>query len=242
MKEKKRSFRKEIKQADEFETFWFRALTKAAKHKREMALALGVVLVLILVILAVVSYVKKKEQKASTLFAQAQDLLYADSAGGMVPGTEKPPAIDPVAQAEAVGMLEVLVDQYGGTNGGQMSRLLLGRIYYDRGDFDSAAKMYRAFLDGKSDSAALTAMAWEGLGYAQEANGDYSGALESFRKMSETDLAFMKAWAWAGMARCHEQAGEPDKAVEAYRQLLVENPQHSKADEARAKIAEHAGK
>ena len=118
-----------------------------------------------------------------------------------------------------------------------MARILLGEQYYKQGNYDGAIAAYDGFLKKVSRKPELTAMAQEGLAYSYEAKGDFSQALTYYEKLSRTSLANMQGWAYMGMARCYERLGELQKAVDAYRALLTHDPQHPKAEEARANIA-----
>ena len=179
MKSKKKSFRKEIKQPDEFVTFWGRTLEYIMQHLRVFISGLVGVLVVVVLISGGVSYMKKKEEKASDLLGKAQALLRnKPPPANMDPMTAEmlPIEPDPEAKDEAVFILEELAGEYGGTHAAQLGRILLGDIYYERGVLDSAIKTYQAFLEGKSEPPALESLAMQGLAYSHEAKGNVSEA------------------------------------------------------------------
>ena len=75
MKAKKKSFRKEIRQPDEFQTFWEKVLETVLKNKREFLVGLVGLLVIVIAVFAGRDYFKNKEEKATNLLSQAQILL-----------------------------------------------------------------------------------------------------------------------------------------------------------------------
>jgi len=134
-------------------------------------------------------------------------------------------------------ILERVVEDYKRTKASQAARVLLGQIYYEKGEYDAAINTYDDFLERRARKPELTAMAWEGLGYAHEAKGDFAKALGCYEKLRDTTVANFQAWAYMGLARCYEKLGEPEKALDAYRALLTNEPDHPKAMEAKASIA-----
>ncbi len=237
MKDKKRSTQKALKQPDEFVTFWARVIEYVMEHKREFIMGAAGVLVLIILLSAGAAYFQKQEEKAAALFAQARSRLTPGNSVDPGTGMSIPTVLDEGEQQEAISDLVVLVADYGSTQGGQQGRLLLGQIYYDRGDVDASLEMYEDFLDEGSAAPEMVAMAWEGAAYAREAKGDYEGAATCYEKLLRMDLSYVKPWALLGLARCYEQAGQPEKALENYRKLLVDYPGHNRAGNVRASIA-----
>jgi tetratricopeptide (TPR) repeat protein len=234
----KKITRKEIKQPDEFITLSSRAIEFAQAHTRELILAVSAVIALALLVWGVSAYSKSREAKASRLFVQAQSLLNPASpgaqAGQPVPAETEP---DPAAAAQALDLLEDLVENYKRTEAGKVAQILLGQRYYEAGDYSAAADTYAAFLKKGSPKPELEAMAREGLAYAYEGKEDFAQAAISYEELSRSPLAHAQAWALLGMARCYEKLGESQKAIDAYRTLVTEHPQHTKAGEARANIA-----
>ncbi len=234
----KRITRKEIKQPDEFITFSARAIEFAQAHIREIIIGVASVLALGLLIWAVSAYSNKKEAQASRLLAQAQSLLHPIStraAEGQAVPTE--PQADPEATAQALVLLQDVVENYKRTEASKVARILLGQRYYEEGHYDAAIDTYEAFLKKANRKPELKAMAREGLAYAHEAKEDFAQAAICYEELSKSSLTNAQGWACLGMARCYERLGEVQKATDAYRTLLADHPQHPKAEEARANIA-----
>jgi tetratricopeptide (TPR) repeat protein len=234
----KKISRKELKQPDEFVSFSVRAIEYAQGHSREIIIGIASVVVLSLLIWAWTAYAEKKEVAASRLVAQAQSLLKPSSPGGVAEQAGiDPSARDPEAEGRAREILEDVVDNYGRTSACPVARILLGQIYYDKGDYDKAIVTYEEVLKGKNRKPELTALAWEGLAYAHEAKEDFTEALGCYQELAKMPLTNIQGWAYMGVARCYEKLQEYEKALDAYRTLLVEQPQHPRAPEARATIA-----
>jgi tetratricopeptide (TPR) repeat protein len=234
----KKISRKELKQPDEFISFSVRAIEYAQGHSREIIIGVASVVVLSLLIWAWTAYAEKKEKAASRLVAQAQSLWNPSSSGGVAEQAGiDPPRKDPEAEGRAREILEDVVDNYGRTSACPVARILLGQIYYDKGDYDKAIVTYEEILKGKNRKPELTALAWEGLAYSHEAKKDFTEALGCYQELTKMTLTNVQGWAYMGLARCYEKLQEYEKALDAYRALLAEQPQHPRAPEARATIA-----
>jgi len=236
----KKVSRKELKQPDEFVSFWVRVIGYAQQHAREIIIGIASVVVLSLLIWAWTAYAAKKETTASRMVAQAQSLWKPSSPGGVAEqagiGIDGP-GKDPEAENRAREILEDVVDNYGRTSACPVARILLGQIYYEKGDYDKAIGTYEEVLKGKNRKPELTALAWEGLAYSHEAKEDFTEALGCYRELTQMTLTNVQGWAYMGQARCYEKLKEYEKALDAYRTLLAEQPQHPRAPEARATIA-----
>jgi tetratricopeptide (TPR) repeat protein len=234
----KKISRKELKQPDEFVSFWARAIEYAQDHSREFIIGIASVVVVALLTWAWTAYAKKKETTASRLVAQAQSLWKPSTPEGVpgqagIDGRTK----DPEAEGRARKILEDVVDNYGRTSACPVARILLGQIYYEKGDYDKAIDTYEKVVKGRSTKPELTAMAWEGLAYSHEAKEDFTEAASCYEELTKMPLTNVQGWAYMGLARCYEKLQEYEKALDAYRALLAEQPQHPRASEARATIA-----
>jgi tetratricopeptide (TPR) repeat protein len=234
----KKVSRKDLKQPDEFVSFWVRVIEYAQLHSREIIIGIASVVVLSLLIGAWTTYAKKKEMTASRLVAQAQSLWKPSTPEGMggQAGIVRP-GKDPEAENRAREILEDVADNYNRTSASPVARILLGQIYYEKGDYDKAIGTYEEVLKGKTRKAELTALAWEGLAYSHEAKEDFTEALGCYEELAQMTLTNVQGWAYMGQARCYEKLKEYEKALDAYRALLAEQPQHPRAPEARATIA-----
>ncbi len=233
----KKISRKELKEPDEFVAFWDRAIGYLISHKRESLQVVTGLLVAVLVISMAILYFQKREKTASRLLGQAQTLLSPARAAGVAEAIKVDTSAESEEAKQGFELLKSLVEDYGGTHSGQKGRILLGDIYYEKGELDAAVDTYRGFLKGRGQPAILTALAWDGLAHTHEAKGDFGEALECYEELSRMDLTYMQGWALIGVARCNEKLDKPEAALEAYRTLLASDPQHARVDIAKAGIA-----
>jgi len=141
------------------------------------------------------------------------------------------------AEMEAVAELQRIADRYGRTPAGHQSRLLLGRISYERGDYQTALECYEELAGLRGVTAEIRALAWEGLAYAYEGKGDLARAAAYHEKVAKGRVSYLRPWGWMGLARCYEGMGDLQRAVEAYNRFLSDFPHHSLAPEARALVS-----
>lgn len=240
MKDKKRSYYKELKQPDEFVTFWNRVVTFVQEHRREFLYGAAALLLLVVLTGSVTLYLQSRERKAAALFAGARATLDAASTAAPSPidGQAPPPEQDATAlQVEAVSELEAIASRYGRTPAGQQSLLLLGQIAYREGDHEAARRFYEALADRRGVSAELRTLAWEGLAYVHEEAGNLDRAAAYYEKIAKGKISYLQPWAWMGLARCYESMGDPERALEAYNRFLSDFPHHTLAPEARALVS-----
>jgi tetratricopeptide (TPR) repeat protein len=227
MAAKKKITRKEIKEPDEFITLWSRVLAFAVARKREALYGLAGFLVLVLLLSGWRTYSRNQEARASVLLGEAQEALA--SKGGTDPSG---PALD-----RAVSALENLLATYPRTRCAQTGRLVLADLKYRQGDYEKAIEIYRSYLDRGHRTNELTALAWEGIAYCQEAQGKYEEAIASYRKAAETQPSYHPGWALLGVGRCLEATGKLQEATEVYRKFLADYPQHPRAREVETLLA-----
>lgn len=227
MAAKKKITRKEIKEPDEFITLWSRVLAFAAARKREALYGLAGFLVLVLILSGWRTYSRNQEARACGLLGEAQEAL--SSRGGTDPSG---PALE-----RAVSALENLLATYPRTRCAQTGRLMLADLKYRQGEYEKAVEIYRSYLDHGHRTDELTALAWEGIAYCQEAQGKYEEAVASYRKAAESGPSYHPGWALLGLGRCLEATGKLEEATEVYRKFLADYPQHPRARDVETLLA-----
>ncbi len=247
--------RKELKQPDEFVSFWTHAGERASRiatdHRR--ALLIGSTMALT-VIVGVVIFSNVSERRAKT----ASDALAR--VGRIATGELRPegtPATNPdgtpladdglphfkTDKERAEAALKEL-DAFIATSGNPLrlqGRLQRGPLLLSLGRAGEAVTSYQDILDGKID-ARLRFLAHEGLGYALEAKGDLVAAVATFDKLTEDaavfpDGSFYKDRAAFHKARIAELRGNADEAKKLYREVLDKNPTSSLRDEITNRLA-----
>ncbi len=229
---KRKITRKELKQPDEFLSFWARTYQWVRHHEKEFLVGLACLLTIAAAAWAVSAHARNRQERASRLLARAQALLGPVTTPGS--GEDQKPA-DRADQA--LPLLQKLVEDFDGTKASRVGRLLLARIRFNRGQYDAAIDAYREFLRAGGEPSDLRVMAWEGLAYAYEAKGEYEKAAEYYEKLTSEQGVPTRGWAYLGLGRCYERLGRVQQAAEAYEALLREDPGHPEATVAKANLS-----
>ena len=237
--------KKELRQPDEFVSFWTRAADQAAKfasERRRALIAGGTMLVTVVAGSLIFSAVQESRGKQAT-----SALLHAErvAAGPLrpegVPATnpDGTPVVDdgiPHFKTEKERSEAALkeVDAFLAGKHGDLApeaRLERGRLLLTLGRADEAISTYQQVLGGKLEDR-LKFLATEGLGYAQEAKGDLAAASATFAKLgvdaaASKDGGFYKNRAVYHQARLAELRGNSGDAKKLYREVLDKNPDTS---------------
>jgi len=241
MKDKPKSFRKELKQPDVFETLLGRVIGYVEQRRRQVFMGLAGAALVLIVVVGTVMFLGKREDAAQGLLAQAQTLLREESTapGGSAGFEDESGTSQGLSGAREKGfaILRETIDKYGRTHAAQTARLFLGQVYYQQAAFAEATQIYQDFLRGKRQPAELNALALEGLAYACEASGNLAEARTAYEKLTRLQAGQAQAWALMGLGRICEKLGQTDQALEAYRKMLAEHPNHPKATEAKANVS-----
>jgi tetratricopeptide (TPR) repeat protein len=237
--------KKELRQPDEFVSFWTHAADKvgrfASVRRRELAVG-AVALVTVIAGSLVVSAVKDSHGKEATAaIVHAERIANAPLHPEGVPTTNPdgtPVTDDGVphfktdkerAEAALKEVDALLAGQHGAL--APQARVERGRLLLALGRTDEAISTYQQVLGGKLD-ARFRFLATEGLGYAQEAKGDLNAAAATFAKLgsdypSSKEGGFYQDRAGYHQARLAELRGNSGDAKRLYREVLDKNPDTS---------------
>jgi tetratricopeptide (TPR) repeat protein len=121
-----------------------------------------------------------KELAASEALLGVQEQFAVDSFQNVLDGTVKTiPGADGASTTETVmGALEI-INQYGGTDAGNLARFYAGVAYLKLGQFNEAIQQLEDFDAG---SSSLQASAYSALGDAYSENGDFDNGLQHYKK------------------------------------------------------------
>lgn len=145
---------------------------------------------------------------------------------------------DPAALASAVegrpeqGImgLRAIVDNYGGTDQGEIARFYLAGAYYRLGRHEQALEQYEEFSGG---DRMLQAAAMAGAGSALEALKRFADAAERFESAMKVDPDGVSAPEYLfSAARCRGLAGEKEEALSLLKKLKEEYPKSTYARDA----------
>jgi tetratricopeptide (TPR) repeat protein len=243
-----KSIKKELKQPDEFVTFWtrFGAAAGEALRARKRAIVIGITALATVVVGSIV-FAQLAERKA-VRSSQALDRVKRVMTAELVPegGTPKDDGVPhfKTEKERAEGALKEL-DAFAAAepHSGLMSEAELQRgellLMLDRPD--QAMAVYDKLLsNGKLDDR-LRFLAREGLGYAQERKGNLDQALATFGKLTDDAKAvggsFYADRALYQKARITEMRGNRDEAAKLYHEVLDKTPTTSLRDEIANRLA-----
>jgi tetratricopeptide (TPR) repeat protein len=211
LKPKKKISKREIKQ-DALVTTYAKTSAFLETHKKNFGMAIVAIAVVILGTMAYVKYRSDSNERAMAQFAAVHQLFDA---------AQYQQAIDGIPERNIRGLKQI-VDEEGGSRGGELARLLLASSYYQLGQYAEALEQFEKFspVDGL-----LEVSRWEGIGQCQEALHVYDKAASAFEKAAGVDAKNPSvAENLNNAARNYGLSGEREKALELYRRLKKNHP------------------
>jgi len=137
---------------------------------------------------------------------------------------------------ERVRGLRELVEEWKGTQAGQIAALYLGNSYLATGQIAKAQEPYE-IAAGSSDEL-LTSAAHAGMAAVAEAANKYEDAAKAYAKAASEDrLGLNTPQYLLGAARNYERAGNKDEAIKNYRVVATQYSQTSANTQARLALA-----
>ncbi len=246
--------KKELRQPDEFVSFWTHAAewsAKFAKERRQPLIVGATMLGTVIVGSIVFSVVSEgRAARATEALSRIEHIATADLRpdGAPAPGAEGAPPDDGLPHYKTEkerneATLKELDAFLAGPRNALTTdaRLERGPILLALGRAPEAITTYEAVLADKPDER-LRFLAREGLGYAQEQKGDLEAASATFAKLSD-DVAvfkngeFYKDRALFHKARISAERGNADEARKLYKEVLEKNPTTSLRDEITNRLA-----
>lgn len=248
--------RKELKQPDQFVSFWTRFSTHAGRfvseRKKPTLIGVGV---LAGVITATVIYGQIQE-RAEIRSSQALERVVKIASADLLPADGTPSKDDSVphfkTDKERMEAALKEVDAFiAAEPHGPLHReaaLQKAGLLLDLQRPGEAIPIYADLVGSRLDGN-LKFMAQEGLGYAYEAKGDLDQALAAFTKLADVSAPVGKAdGAGQGptfyrdrslyhQGRIAERKGNPGDAVKLYKEVLDKTPQTSLRDEISNRLA-----
>ncbi len=251
----KRFSRKELRQPDEFVSFWTRAAEQATRfaNERRSTLLIGTTMLATVIIGAIVfSTLSDRRAKAATqALTRIEHIATADLRPEGTPTTNPDgsplpddgiPHFKTDKERSEAALKELDAFLAGGA--GPLSseaRLERGALLLSLGRAPEAITTYQELLSGKLDDR-LRFLAREGLGYAQQLKGDLDAASATFDKLSDDaaafgDSGFYKDRAGFHKAQIAELRGNAADAKRLYKEVLDKNPTTSLREEISNRLA-----
>ncbi len=229
---KKKLVKKEIKQ-DTLLSTYVKTTGFYYENKKYVNYALTGLVVLAVVAVIFINNRRSNNEKAAVELSRVMSVV--DSA-----------PTDPAAQRAAIdgrpeqGILglKAIVENYGGTDAGELARYYLAGAYYRLGEYENALASYRAFSPA---DRMLEAGAEAGSAACHEALKQYSEAAELYASAAGTDPEGVAAPEYLNSAaRCYGAAGKPEEAVRLLKKLKDDYPKSALARESDRAITRYS--
>ena len=218
MAKKKEEFVKEDEQLQEVNE----ALTGAGKWIEDNANLISWIVcgiaVVVMAIIAINQYViKPKALEASNENAKAVVYFMAGDFDKALNGDE----------AECIGF-EAIADEYGFYQQGKLAALYAGICYYEKGDYENAAKYLKKF---SADDLNIDPAARQLLGDAYVELGEYGKAAKAFEAAAKSgnEVIAPMSLKKAGIVYLHEN--QKGKALKAFKAIKENYPSSAEAQD-----------
>ena len=119
--------------------------------------------------------------------------------------------------------IEKVIDKYGNRNGGKFALMFYANISYRNGEYNNAIDLYQRVL-GDVSNPFIRNQVLTSLGYAHEANREYTASKKYYAMVSQSDEPVLKGEALYHLSRIYDVMGESEKSKEMLRKISKEHP------------------
>lgn len=229
---KKKLVKKEIKQ-DTLLTTYVKTTGFYYENKKYVNYAVTAVVVLAVAVVIFINNRRSNNEKAGAELSRVITVMDAAPAD---PGTLHA-AIDGKPEQGIMG-LKSIVDNYGGTDAGDLARYYLAGAYYRLGDFANALDQYDRY---SAPDKLLDAGARAGEAACHEALKEYADAAELYDDAARINPDGVAAPEYLNSAaRCYGAAGKPEEAVKLLKKLREDYPKSTYARDADRAITRYS--
>ncbi len=210
--------KQELRAPDAFQRIGYEAQDWLIKKQSYIGGAVVALLVAGLAIGLYSHFAKRGEEKASKALGQALQVLERPVEGTeRAQGSQEKPFASQKEKDEAVRKsLTDFRTEHGSSRAAATAALPLGKAEYRLGNYDAALTAFKEYLDKASKEDPLRASAYEGQGYAHEAQGKYDLAMASFEEMAKVESGeYLQGMGQYHRARMLVQLGRKDEAAQA---------------------------
>ncbi len=230
LKAKKKFTKKEIKQ-DGLITAYAQATSFYYENKKYISYGITALVVLVIASFVYINNKRGQNEIATTEFGK----VFSIYDKGATDAKQYQIAIDGQPERGIKG-LKYIVDNYGGTQTGELARFYLASAYYSLGKYDEALKQFDDFSGG---SDFLKASAYAGVAGCYEAKGEYGKAASAYEKAAKVYSDPLNTPEYlSSAARCYGRSGDKNKAVSLLKKVTQEYPGTTYARDAERYIAE----
>jgi predicted negative regulator of RcsB-dependent stress response len=228
MMAKNRVTRKQLlKEPDEFLTLSARLLEFAVKNKRQM-IWVGIGCLILVIAVAGFRYHSARSESHSFALLSQTMVKFANLS------QEKGPA---TGFLEVEGDFKNLIDNYGGTTGGKLARVMYADLSAQGGYPDTAIPLYKKALADFEGEPRVKHKILLSLAYALEAKREYKAAADYLETLAADKGAVGAGEATYNLGRIYALMGEAQKSQAMYEKLLSDYPDNMYADLVRSKLA-----
>ncbi|CUS94311.1 Tetratricopeptide repeat-containing protein, partial [Candidatus Kryptonium thompsonii] len=204
---------------------YYKAREFVEKNKKILSYILTGVIIIVAGIIIYRNNVKAENERAEALLSKI--IGYYDN------GDYKT-AIDGIPQRNIQG-LKYIVENYGGTDAGEIATYYLASAYFMLGDYDNALKYFKKY-DGNDKLLFSASLA--GIASIYEIKGEYKKAGEYFEKAAQRfrENILVPEYLY-NAARNYKLAGEKEKALRLYERIKKDYPNFAKIRDVEIYIA-----
>lgn len=166
---KKKKLTKKELQEDTLVTSFYKTQEFVEEYKQKLIIGIGALAVLIL---AITWFVNKKSEDNLLAAAKLSQIIHAFEQGQFQKAIDG----EPGTQLEG---FKSIVDEFGGTEQGELAKIYLANSYYSLGKYDDALE---AFSDYSGDSKIHQATAYAGMAACLEMNKDFGKSADYYKK------------------------------------------------------------
>ncbi|HLF15425.1 MAG TPA: tetratricopeptide repeat protein [Bacteroidota bacterium] len=229
---KKKLVKKELKQ-DTLLTTYVKTSGFYYENKKYVNYALTGLVILAGVIVIFINNRRSNNEKAGVELSRVMTVIDAAPAD---PAALRG-AIDGQPEQGILG-LKAIVENYGGTDAGELAQYYLAGAYYRLGDWANALEHYSSFSAG---DRLLDAGARAGAAASHEAMKQYADAAELYEEAVKIQPDGVTAPEYLNSAaRCYGAAGKPEEAVRLLKILKEAYPKSTHARDAERAITRYS--
>lgn len=219
LKPKKKITKKDLKE-DKLVSAYFKTTEFFYQYKKYVSWAVTGVIVFVVAGFIYFNNRQADSEKATT--ALGEIMRYYDKG-------EYQTAINGVPEKNIAGLKDI-VENYGGTQAGDLAKFYIANAYFSQGNYDEALKY---FDDFGGSYPVLRASAIAGVAACYEAKGDPKSAAENFEKAASksSDNQLSPEYLHRA-ARNYVLSGKKERAIELLKKLKKEYPTSSYARDA----------
>ena len=237
--------RKEIKRKDQFLSTVEHTMDYSRSHVRMIVGAVVAVVVAVGLTIAIVTYLRHRTTASNHELAEAMEVFSAPvvTSGSPPPQDYKGPTFpDEVSRRdEAEKQFQAVVDHWGSSPAGALAKLYLASIATEKGDLESAQKLWSSYLGSHQDNVLAMQVQLNlfelrrAKGEAEEVAAELQGMLSAETRSLPKDVILFQ------LASTLEQLNRSDEAVTYYQQLVDDYPQSLYTNQARVKTSQLGG-